>query len=194
MAGLLFSATVSTDPVVTKRATKDISSGSVLSSGCTGCHGTYGITTGTALPTIAGLDRRFLMRVMREFKNGERPATIMDRIAKGYSGEELRRVSIYFSELPWDNVQPEAVFDEQGKQLHMERCEECHERDGRHQDRDVSRIAGQGERYLLMQLIQYRDEATSTRQPEKMSRALRDVSDDQLRMLAKFYAQQRDNH
>ena len=117
----------------------------------------------------------------------------MGRIAAGYSGEELRRVAIYFSELPWANNQPESPLDEEGKRLHMERCEECHEREGRHQDRDVSRIAGQGQKYLAMQLLAYRDGSLKAKQPEKMARALEQINDDQLRKLAAFYAQQRDN-
>jgi sulfide dehydrogenase cytochrome subunit len=189
---MILSATGDAGPVSSKRPTEEVSSGATLGSGCTGCHGTNGVTVGAALPTIAGLDRRYFMRVMREFKNGERPATIMGRIAAGYSGEELRRVAIYFSALPWVNSQPESPFDEEGRRIHMERCEECHEREGRHQDRDVSRIAGQGEKYLAMQLFEYRDGSLKSRQPEKMARALQGIDDDQLQTLAAFYAQQRD--
>ena len=168
-------------------------SGEILGSGCTGCHGERGVSSGSALPSIAGLDPRYLMRVMNEFKNEERPATLMDRIAKGYSFRELRSIAAYFSELPW---QSDWLVDEsqdltEAKKLHDERCEECHEKQGRHQDREVARIAGQSADYLFIQLQQYRAQEDKVRQPEKMQTAVADLTDGQLRTLAAFYSQQR---
>lgn len=171
--------------------TTEVASGEILASGCTGCHGTGGVSNGSSMPSLAGLERRYFMRVMNEYKYDQRAATLMDRIAKGYSGEELRRLSFYFSELPWQNLQPEAATDPEAEELHETWCEECHEQRGRLQDRDVARIAGQSADFLYMQLIQYRAQEDKVTQPDKMTRALEGLDDRQLRMLADFYAQQR---
>jgi sulfide dehydrogenase cytochrome subunit len=36
---------------------------------------------------------------MKAFKSGERPATLMDRIAKGYTDEEIEAMAKYFAEI-----------------------------------------------------------------------------------------------
>jgi len=37
---------------------------------------------------------------MAQFKSGQRPATIMHQIAKGYSDAEIAALAAYFSALP----------------------------------------------------------------------------------------------
>ena len=82
-------------------AVAEVTAGEMLGSGCTGCHGPDGISVGAAIPSIAGLDKIYLARVMVQFKNGERPSTIMGRIARGYTDSELRTMAKHFGGLPW---------------------------------------------------------------------------------------------
>lgn len=170
----------------------EATSGQILGTGCTGCHGQDGISLGTAIPSIAGFDRIYLARVMLEFKNGERPSTIMGRIAKGYTDAELRVMAKYFSELPW--VQWMAQRDvpplEEARSIHEKACAECHEQEGRYQDRDTPRIAGQCPDYLFLSLLQYRDAEDKARlpQPDKMLNALRPLTNEQLLTLSHYYA------
>jgi sulfide dehydrogenase cytochrome subunit len=164
----------------------------LLGSGCTGCHGEGGTSVGPAIPSIAGLDRIYFARVMLQFKNKERPATIMDRIASGYTDSELREMAKYFGGLPWrSSFSGAAPADPDGaRRLHDSACEECHEQLGRHQDRDTPRIAGQVPEYLYLSLLQYRAREGEPPQPDKMLRALGPLSDDQLLNLSILYAGQ----
>ena len=75
--------------------------GLLLSLSCTSCHGTYGISPGT-IPTINGKSREYIIKTMKEFRNGERDSTIMKRIAKGYSDREILLIANYFSSLTED--------------------------------------------------------------------------------------------
>lgn len=63
---------------------------------CSACHGTAGTSVG-GMPAIAGQDRDKLATLLKEFKNGTRPATVMHQHAKGYTDEELERLAAYFS-------------------------------------------------------------------------------------------------
>ena len=72
--------------------------GMLLSLSCTSCHGTYGISPGT-IPTIFGKSREYIIKTMKEFRNGERDSTVMKRIAKGYSDREILLIADYFSSL-----------------------------------------------------------------------------------------------
>jgi cytochrome subunit of sulfide dehydrogenase len=67
-----------------------------LAANCTGCHGPSGNSSG-AIPTIAGLERAYIVTAMQEFKAGTRQATVMHQHAKGYSDREIEILAEYFS-------------------------------------------------------------------------------------------------
>ena len=67
-----------------------------LAATCTGCHGPGGNSAG-AIPTIAGLERAYIVTAMQEFKAGTRQATVMHQHAKGYTDQEVEILADYFS-------------------------------------------------------------------------------------------------
>jgi len=67
-----------------------------LAADCTGCHGPNGVSAG-AIPTIAGLDKAYIVTALQEFKAGTRPATVMQQHAKGYTDQEIQLLAEYFS-------------------------------------------------------------------------------------------------
>ena len=157
---------------------------------CNGCHGTNGVSTGYSIPSIAGLDSRYFMRTMLRFRKRERASTIMDRIAQGYKISDLRKISDYFAGLKWVNAKGD--FDSnkinEGREIHDELCVECHEDNGRHQDKDIPRISGQSEKYLYMQLLDYRLGKTDMPQPAKMKEQLETLDRNDLNALSQFYS------
>lgn len=76
----------------------EISQGAMLSNSCAACHGTDGNSPG-AIPSLHGKSADFIARSLREFRAGTRPATVMDRHAKGYSDEEIQLIADYFAGL-----------------------------------------------------------------------------------------------
>ncbi len=60
-------------------------SASMLANTCFGCHGPGGNSNGPATPTLAGASAEYFEEVMEAYQSGDRRATIMDRIAKGYT-------------------------------------------------------------------------------------------------------------
>jgi len=67
-----------------------------LAATCTGCHGTNGRSEG-AIPSIAGLDRVYIVSVMQEYKADKRAATVMHQHAKGYSDAQIERIAAFFA-------------------------------------------------------------------------------------------------
>jgi cytochrome c553 len=65
---------------------------------CAACHGTDGRSEG-GMPPLAGRNADELYTMMLAFKNGSRPATVMHQHAKGYSEDELKRITEYFSKV-----------------------------------------------------------------------------------------------
>ena len=77
-------------------AGETVPSGRMLANTCSGCHGTDGKSPGP-IPPIDGMSAEHMASAMRLFKQGKRPATVMDRIAKGYSDAEIQAMSEHFA-------------------------------------------------------------------------------------------------
>lgn len=70
----------------------------MLAQSCAGCHGQAGAGAGSIV-AIAGYDRDTFISVWEQFRNKERPATIMSRIAPGYTEEEVAILADYFASI-----------------------------------------------------------------------------------------------
>jgi cytochrome c553 len=63
---------------------------------CTGCH-PASARVATPVPRLAGLDPAAIVRAMQDFRSGQRTSTVMDRIAKGFTDDEIRAIAAWFS-------------------------------------------------------------------------------------------------
>lgn len=70
---------------------------SMLANTCAGCHGPNGLSNGPKTPSIAGLPEYKMIEAMNAFKSGERVSTVMQRIAKGYSEYDIKKLASYFA-------------------------------------------------------------------------------------------------
>jgi cytochrome subunit of sulfide dehydrogenase len=69
-----------------------------LASTCNSCHGPGGKSQG-AIPSLAGLDKDYFVKAMKDFKAGTRAASIMKRHANGYTDAEVEAMAAYFAGL-----------------------------------------------------------------------------------------------
>lgn len=58
---------------------------------CSGCHGPPG--AGGPLPSLAGRPAEDIVAALMQFRSGERAATVMDRIAKGFTDDEIHAIA-----------------------------------------------------------------------------------------------------
>ena len=68
--------------------------GAVLANACAACHGTDGQSPG-AIPALNGKSADFIGQRLKEFKTDQRPSTVMNRLAKGYSDEEIALIAAH---------------------------------------------------------------------------------------------------
>jgi len=73
-----------------------VSRAAMLANSCAACHGPDGRSPG-AIPAIAGKSADFIRDALKAFRDGSKPATVMDRHAKGYTDEEINLLAEYFS-------------------------------------------------------------------------------------------------
>ncbi len=76
----------------------DAPSGKQLSNGCTACHGLEG-RGGGDIPALAGQPSADLVIKLHDFRDQKGDATIMNRIARGYTDPEIQALADYFSSI-----------------------------------------------------------------------------------------------
>ena len=67
-----------------------------LAATCAGCHNITGKAL-TGMPPLAGQSREALLRTLKDYKEGKRPATVMHQLAKGYTDGQLESIAAYFA-------------------------------------------------------------------------------------------------
>jgi sulfide dehydrogenase cytochrome subunit len=73
-------------------------SGQAIAQNCYVCHGPKG-QAAPPIPTLARVPADVIRARMMEFKTDQRPSTVMARIAKGYSDEQIAAISDYLGAL-----------------------------------------------------------------------------------------------
>jgi sulfide dehydrogenase cytochrome subunit len=65
-------------------------------SSCSGCHATR--RADTAVPPLVGRPAPDIIAQMQAFKSAQKPATVMDRIAKGFTDAEIQDIANWYSQ------------------------------------------------------------------------------------------------
>jgi sulfide dehydrogenase cytochrome subunit len=161
---------------------------------CVGCHGPNGSSLGPATPSIAGMSKFAFIQAMQEAKRNERPTTIMGRLARGYTDEDIETMADFFSKQKLV-VYPQQVNAEKAKQgarLHKYYCESCHRDNGRKDEHNSGILAGQWMPYLKISLLEFLSDRPA---PTKMNKRLEFITEnygkDSIDELVHFYASQK---
>jgi sulfide dehydrogenase cytochrome subunit len=65
---------------------------------CANCHGTDGRgVTGSAVPSLAGMPKGYMITQMKAFRDGSRQATVMHQLAKGLTEQQIESMADYFA-------------------------------------------------------------------------------------------------
>jgi len=81
--------------VLPMSVTADEPNPTVLVNTCYSCHGTDGKSPG-AMPSLDGKAPSYIAQTMRDFRSGELESTVMGRIAKGFTDDEIDALADQF--------------------------------------------------------------------------------------------------
>jgi cytochrome subunit of sulfide dehydrogenase len=166
----------------------------MLANTCAGCHGTEGASHGPASPSIGGISKAYFIDVMKGFADDSVYSTIMGRIAKGYSEDEIKLMADYFSAKPFVKAKQTADKKEadKGAKLHDKYCEKCHANGGSSAEDDSGILAGQWQPYLHYAVEDF--QAGKREMPKKMKQQYEKMKEKEgeagLKSLMNFYASQ----
>ncbi len=65
-------------------------------SSCSGCHAPSAAVQ-TPVPRLVGRPAAEIVTAMQAFRTGQRQATVMDRIAKGFSESEIASIAAWYA-------------------------------------------------------------------------------------------------
>ena len=69
-----------------------------LAANCANCHGTNGkAVPGAGMEPLAGEPKDKLVKKIKEYRSGIRPATVMHQISKGYTDEQIDLIAGYLA-------------------------------------------------------------------------------------------------
>ncbi|MFO1218370.1 MAG: c-type cytochrome [Burkholderiaceae bacterium] len=166
-------------------------SAEMLAHACAGCHGTGGGSAGPSMPSLASQSKTAIVEAMKKFKSGDRPSTVMGRLAKGYSDAEIDALGNFFSKQKFHATSQtvDKAKAARGASLQEANCSRCHLDEGKDGKDDTPVMASQWLPYLQMQMALY---LTGKRKmPEKMEEKVKPMSTDDLEALLHFYASQK---
>ena len=63
---------------------------------CSGCHPSSARVS-SPVPRLTGMDRAAIVKAMQDFRSGQRAGTVMDRIAKGFTDEEIQAIAAWLA-------------------------------------------------------------------------------------------------
>lgn len=72
-----------------------LDSSAQMAASCSGCH-PLGRSVDTPVPRLLGRNPADLVVMMQAFRTGKLAGTVMDRIAKGYSDDEIAAIAAWF--------------------------------------------------------------------------------------------------
>lgn len=168
-------------------------SAEMLSNACGGCHGANGASAGPSMPSLAGQNKDFFIDAMKKFKSGERPGTVMSRLAKGYSDEQVVAMAEFFAKQKPSPAAQKAAVDRakvaKGKSVYNSACKRCHLENGKEFEEDTPVVAGQWLKYLQIQMAEFQSGAR--KMSEKKAEKVKSLTAADWEAVAHFYASQK---
>ena len=164
----------------------------MLANTCVVCHGKNGNSNGPAIPSIAGMSIPYLVDTLEAYKDDSIPSTIMGRLIKGYSSDEILQLAEYFSQQTFVAAKNQTVNKHmlvKGKKLHNHYCKKCHTNEGTAAEDDSGFLKGQWKPYLTAQLMDFRqnNRKASRKMAQKLKKLYRKQGEQGIKAIIEYY-------
>ncbi len=157
----------------------DRAEGRKLANQCRTCHGLDGFAQIPIAPHIGGEPTSYIRAQLTAFRDGTREHEMMTIVARTLSDEQIANLAAWYS---GHRVTVDLGADPANA---PELCVACHGADGLHLFEDAPNLAGETNIYIDTQLKAFR---TGKRTHEIMSAVAGDMTDEEIRAAADWYA------
>jgi cytochrome c553 len=160
---------------------QDIEAGRKLAGMCRTCHGIDGYAVIPIAPHIGGEPAIYLENQLKAFRGGSRVHEMMTVVAAPLSDTQIADVAAWYASHNARATLPENASPDDAPAA----CIACHGADGISSLEDAPNLAGEVNIYLETQLKAFK---TGRRSHEIMTGIAADLSSEQMRELANWYA------
>jgi cytochrome c553 len=138
---------------------------------CAACHGLNGVPADPkTVPIIWGQQQSYLVKQLRNYRNGERDNPIMTPIAKSLAQEDIRKIAAYFAAKSWPPQRAAAAPPVPPNGIAQ--CQPCHQPNFEGGP-PAPRLAGLSYEYLVSSMRNFAaDERTNNGDMPKFMQAL----------------------
>ena len=165
-----------------------VETGKAAAAGCAGCHGETGVSKTPSMPSLAGLDPKYLVAAMTSYKNGQRKHEMMKSMLAPIRDADLNDVALYYALQSPARAQTPASGNQAAGRAAAAACSGCHGAEGVSGNPATPSLAGQDARYLAAAIRGYKD---GSRDDATMKGLVASLDDGAINDLAAFYASQR---
>lgn len=157
--------------------------GEPLAAVCAGCHGSHGVSTDSATPSLAGQDPNYLAHAITAYHTSRKNA-LMSHVVANLNEKAVADIAAFYStqkSKPAENGQVLLIKT-------VEKCDHCHAGNSDNPALAIPTVNAQDKDYLVLALRAYRDGRRGNSMMHSMSWP---YSDSIFESLASHYASQR---
>ncbi len=164
-----------------------IQAGKAAAAACAGCHGDTGVSKTAGIPSLVGLDPKYLLAAMNAYKSGARKNDAMKAVLSAATDSEISDMALFYALQKPARAPTPAAGDQAAGKAAATACSACHGNSGVGTDPATPNLAGQDAQYLAAALHAYKDGSRSDATMKALASSLDDAA---ARNLAAFYANQ----
>jgi len=164
-----------------------VAAGKAAAAACGGCHGEGGVSSIPGMPSLVGMDPKYLVTAMRGYTNGQRKHDMMKALVTPLTDADLDNISLYYALQKPAKAKTPGQGDQAAGKKAAAACAGCHGNAGASSNPANPSIAGQDAQYLVAALHAYKD---GSRTEGSMRNAVTGLDEGTIKNLAAFYAAQ----
>ena len=161
--------------------------GKAATAGCAGCHGEIGITKTPGMPSLAGLDPKYIVTALNAYKGGQRKHDMMKTLVSALSDADFGNIALYYSSQKPAKAKTPSPGNQAAGKVAAAACGGCHGDGGVSGNPAMPSLAGQDAQYFAAAVRAYKD---GTRSDPMMKAPAASVDDKAIKDLAAYYANQ----
>jgi cytochrome c553 len=164
-----------------------VEAGKAAAAGCAGCHGDGGVSRIPGMPSLVGLDPKYLVAAMKAYKSGQRKHDMMKSLLGALGDADLNNIALYYALQKPARAQTPVGGNPAAGKAAAAACAACHGDLGVSGSPANPSLAGQDAQYFAVAIRAYAD---GSRKDDAMKGAVAALDDRVTRDLAAFYASQ----
>lgn len=162
-----------------------VADGHKIAGSCDGCHGKNGNSEKTGIPSLTGLNEKYLFSAIQSYRDGVRKNDIMKKMVAHLSDTDIEKVSFYYAtQTPSAKMHASKADLKAGEKI-SSGCTSCHGAGGVSTAPKTPSLAGQDTNYLVSAIKSY---ASGARSNDNMASAAKGLKPEDIVNVAAYFS------